>query len=172
MATILHFTIFELQRWGSCCISCQEVCIYYGGFFGECLCKVEYRLYPILWAVYTDPQLHMQKLDFLQKLDSILIYLQINFGTSRIILSGDFNIDLMHRNDRHVRNSLLSINESFNLYPLALRPTRVSATSETLIDNISTNNYYNRLNVSCTVCASISDHFLVLVVFTKEVNKA
>ena len=72
----------------------------------------------IVGCIYRPPTAYASI--FLQKLESILIYLQINFGTSRIILSGDFNIDLMHRNDRHVGNSLLSINESFNLYPLAL----------------------------------------------------
>ena len=77
----------------------------------------------------------------------------------------------MHLNDRNVSNSLLSINESLNLYPLALRPTRVSATSATLIDNIFTNNY-NKLNVSCIVCASISDHFAVFVAFTKDASEA
>ena len=100
---------------------------------------------------------------FLLEMESILVYLPTNYSRSQIILSSDFNIDLMHLNDRNVSNSLLPINESFNLYPLALRPTRVSATSATLIDNIFTNNY-NRLNVCCIVCALISDHFAVFAV--------
>ena len=70
-------------------------------------------VYYVVGCIYRPP--NSDAVIFLQEMESILVYLPTNYSRSQIILSSDFNIDLMHLNDRNVSNSLLSINESFNL---------------------------------------------------------
>ena len=75
-----------------------------------------------------------------------------------ILLMGDFNLNLLnYQSNTDVSNFYDSIS-SFMLQPLILQPTRVSEKSQTLIDNIFSNNcQYN--SVSGNLISKISDHF-------------
>ena len=54
-------------------------------------------------------------------------------------ICGDFNIDLL-KNDSHIQTKTF-VDQLFGAgyYPLITKPTRISLTSQTLIDNICTN---------------------------------
>ena len=96
------------------------------------------------YTVFTDT--------LMQILDSLSIK-----SNDECIISGDFNIDLLKctLNDDSLNflNSMLSL----SLIPLISKPTRVSDTSATLIDNIFTNNPIDF--ISGNIISPISDHF-------------
>ncbi|KAK9745633.1 hypothetical protein QE152_g6757 [Popillia japonica] len=74
--------------------------------------------------------------DFLQILDSILQ--EVSAGSNyTIILSGDFNIDLAKCGV--VSDVFVDMLRSYNLHQTITNPTRITARSQTIIDNIFVN---------------------------------
>ena len=74
------------------------------------------------------------------------------------IFCGDFNVDLTQYGNKPMVDSFFDEISSFSFRPLILQPSRVTANSFTLIDNIFTN------NISCNstggnIVSSISDHY-------------
>ena len=72
---------------------------------------------------------------------------------------GDFNIDLLNYESHNPTSDFLDLVYGNSFVPLITRPTRISISSATLIDNIFTNNFQN-LN-QCTqgiFSTDISDH--------------
>ena len=84
---------------------------------------------------------------------------------------GDFNIDLLN-NSRYNNYSQMFLNGLFThgFYPTILRPTRITDTSATLIDNIFVNVHDDRLGSGIWL-ADISDHLPVYVTLPYE-NKS
>ena len=75
---------------------------------------------------------------------------------------GDFNINLLNSDSYHPTGKFLEIMYSNMLFPLITRPTRVTASSVTLIDNIFTNNYCsNDWSAQGIFVTDISDHYPV-----------
>ena len=77
----------------------------------------------------------------------------------KVILTGDFNFDLIKYNTHKPTNDFYDLLSSFSYKPLILDPRRITYKSSTLIDNIFTN------NISCSseggnLTSSISDHYL------------
>lgn len=116
----------------------------------------------IIGCCYRPPQGNVEH--FTSKLNDILSALKLN--DNYIYLHGDFNLNLfnIHRinNISQFYNNL----QSYSLFPLFNRPTRVTSTSKTLIDNIFTNNIINT-HENFIVVADITDHFPLL----SQVNK-
>ena len=84
------------------------------------------------------------------------------YSRAKCIVVGDFNIDLLRLSERQHANEYLTTMFSYGYMPQILRPTRVTARSATLIDNIWLND--ESLLVSSGVVKSvISDHFPVFV---------
>ena len=71
---------------------------------------------------------------------------------------GDFNVDLLKYETDRQSSDFFDILSSFNFRPLILQPTRVTATSATLIDNIFFNSIGND-SLGGNLTISISDHF-------------
>ena len=70
----------------------------------------------------------------------------------------DHNLDLLkYSKHRPTRDFVLS-NENTNLIPSITRPTRITNSSATLIDNIFVNNDFVRLLKSQIIINDISDH--------------
>ena len=90
--------------------------------------------------------------------DDFLFKILSNIGNNTCVLLGDFNADLLkiesHEDTIYFYNVLI-----FNGFrPLILQPTRVTASSATLIDNI----FINNMAVSSSggnITTTISDHF-------------
>ena len=75
-------------------------------------------------------------------------------------LLGDFNLDLLKSEIHNPTLDFLNSLFSYSFWPLITRPTRVTSSSATLIDNIFTNNI--ALKMSCVngiVINDITDHF-------------
>lgn len=97
---------------------------------------------------------------FNQKITSILQNPQV--ANKEILVMGDLNLDYLHC----CNNKL--IHESYNnfllhgLVPLISKPTRVTSTSKTIIDNILTN-YSNGNLKTGVIKTDLSDHFPIFV---------
>ena len=72
---------------------------------------------------------------------------------------GDFNIDVLKIHTNSSFNTFFENVISQGFYPTITRPTRLSENSNTLIDNIFTNNLGNK-HISGILTSSIADHFI------------
>lgn len=110
-------------------------------------------------VVYRPPSTAMTP--FLDKFESVLVQIT-HKHTGRIVILGDFNIDLAW--DTHNDYTLLL--ESFSLHNIIREPTRITSTSSTLIDHAL-------CNIDSGVCAGvysdpIADHLPIFVVLQNQ----
>ena len=87
-----------------------------------------------------------------------------------LYITGDFNTDLLSETEldgTHFLNTLFQ----YNILPLINKPTRITRSSETLIDNILTNNFKDHKVKSGIIKTDISDHFLIFMTENKLVVK-
>ena len=89
-----------------------------------------------------------------------LINILTTIKQKNLILSGDFNINLLNSNSCQGTKEFIDCIYRFGLFPLINKPTRVTLESATLIDNIFTN-LYNDGRSGILVTDEISDHFPV-----------
>ena len=73
-------------------------------------------------------------------------------------VSGDFNLDLLLHSENNLVNDFLETFYHNNMYPLIDRPTRVTPSSATLIDNIFTNVFSHQIKSGVCV-VNLTDHF-------------
>ena len=80
------------------------------------------------------------------------------------IIGLDHNLDLLkHHKHTNTQNYIKTLLENYHL-PCITRPTRITSTSVTLLDNIIVMpNLYEKQN-SCVICYNISDHLLCLTI--------
>jgi hypothetical protein len=76
-------------------------------------------------------------------------------------LLGDYNIDLLKESSDRQTSDFINIIYSSSFYPTVNKPTRITRTSATIIDNIITNSTAN--HQSGIFIADISDHLPVFV---------
>ena len=79
-------------------------------------------------------------------------------NNKNIILMVDFNFDLLKTDSDQNVSTFYDFLSTFGFCPLILQPTRVTATSATLIDNIFVNNIETE-SIGGNITTSISDHF-------------
>ena len=82
-----------------------------------------------------------------------------------VYLMGDYNNDLL-TTTQHNNLRFINILQSNAFYPHINKPTRISNTSQTLIDNIFSNVYFNSTNG--ILYSDISDHLPIFVVCNQE----
>lgn len=129
-----------------------------------CAATVKFSLNVVVLGLYRPPHKHKAQLDcFFKTLDDILKFLRLRFPKHKLIVSGDFNINILSFGED--RNNLLSILQSYNLNIHILNPTRIGPTSSTCIDNIIS-------DIDISLCNSIvfetglSDHLAQYVCFS------
>ena len=71
------------------------------------------------------------------------------------------NINLLNEDVHTLTNDFINIMSSYSLYPSITKPTRITPTSATLIDNIFTNSNSNQ--TSGIIVADVSDHLPVFI---------
>ena len=94
--------------------------------------------------------------DFNEDLNSLLNSVKNNY--SQIIITGDFNINLININTQETAALFMDSMMSSGLLPNITLPTRISPDSATLIDNIFTTKNLTP-NKSGIIESSISDHY-------------
>ena len=87
-------------------------------------------------------------------------------------ISGDYNINLLNVDKHAASQEFIDIMYSHSFFPCITKPTRVSKTSCTLIDNIFSNDYSEATtSVSGILYTDVSDHFPVYYIdFSVSVN--
>ena len=87
----------------------------------------------------------------------------INATSTDVVLCGDFNIDLLRVNEDNQSSTFYSSMCSNTLLPTISKPTRLTATSCTLIDNIFVSNLNNFNSGILTV--DVTDHMPIFIVY-------
>jgi hypothetical protein len=108
----------------------------------------------VVGSVYRHPKMSID--DFNYNYLSPLLD-KVSSENKTLILLGDFNVDLLKSNTDHNISNFLDILGSNSVLPAILLPTRITATSKTLIDNafISASKFNT---VSGNIIYNISDH--------------
>jgi len=78
-------------------------------------------------------------------------------------IAGDFNIDLLKAESHAPTADFINCIFSHSFYPVINKPTRVTETSATLIDNIFTNFGNAYKHVPSILCSDISDHLPIYI---------
>ena len=86
-----------------------------------------------------------------------------------ILLSGDFNADLLNHANHALTGDFLNAMLSHLMYPVIRNPTRVTEKSSTLIDNIFINCSQNVFE-AVIICNDLSDHFPVAAITLETKN--
>ena len=113
----------------------------------------------IIGVIYRTPDTDVK--DFNVKVSNILD--QIGTHKKKVYLMGDYNINLLNSGTHEHISEFVDILYSNEFLPLISRPTRITSTSATLIDNIMTNcldNFYNSY-INGILVTDISDNFPV-----------
>ena len=76
---------------------------------------------------------------------------------------GDFNLNLLNYDNDDKVKVFVDLMNSCGLFSLITKPTRISQTTTTLIDNIFTNCIHNEFDAGI-LCLDISDHMPVFCV--------
>lgn len=94
---------------------------------------------------------------------------ELNNTHKTIFTVGDFNIDLLDQTNIMVKRYLDTLIQN-NILPTITKPTRVTRTTSTLIDNILTNRpLYAETGIITT---DISDHFPIFLICQQNINTA
>lgn len=120
----------------------------------------------VLGVVYRAPGQPVQQ--FNEEFDQLLS--DLTASKRDIFLMGDFNIDLLKHNEHGPTNTFLNTVTSHYFLPTILRPTRITDTTRTLIDNIFTNIWPKTIN-SALITDAISDHLPVITWFSSHMGK-
>ena len=107
----------------------------------------------VVGVVYRPPNQNLSA--FLAVFNEILS--NITRGGKTCYVAGDYNLDILHYNDHAQTQEFVDNLFSHMLFPLITKPTRITANSATLIDNIFTN------HLTADICNGIiindiSDH--------------
>ena len=84
---------------------------------------------------------------------------------------GDFNINLLNIEEQQYVNEFLDALLVFNMFPLIKYPTRVTANSTSLIDNIFTNDDNANVLSSGLFLSDISDHFPIYCICDRIIHQ-
>lgn len=120
---------------------------------------------PVIGVIYRPPGLALDV--FTAEFDHLLSTLKTK--SKDIILLGDYNIDLLRINDH--KNTSLYYNAliAHHYLPTITKPTRITTTTKTLIDNILTT-AWSKLNWASIIISDISDHLPIIAEFSFESN--
>ena len=121
----------------------------------------------IVSCIYRHPDMNLAEFNILY--DELLSKLRTE--NKNIFILGDFNIDLLKTSNHTESDTFLNNNLSSCIRPLITRPTRITAHSKTLIDNIFTNNIEDEImsgNIICTISDHLPQYAVVKLVTEKN----
>src|SRR6218665_2205498 len=99
---------------------------------------------------------------------SVLVFIMLNEINKELLsfiqtrekdayLLGDYNIDLLKYHTHKLTSNFVEITASHHFLPIITRPTRITSSSATLIDNLFTNNI-KKISHQVILIDDISDH--------------
>ena len=121
----------------------------------------------IIGSIYCPPNTN-EKI-FLNVFDHLCKTLSKEKG-KELILGLDQNLDLLKHDHHTATQNFLEILYGTNLLPCITRPTRITHSSATLIDNILMSNYLHGKQNSCVLVSDISDHMPCLSIIKDCIN--
>ena len=95
-------------------------------------------------------------------LDMVTVFNKINAENKMVYVMGDFNIDLLKDDTDRATHDYIDLIYSHSLIPTIYKPTRITETSATIIDNILTN--CESIINSTILVTDISDHFPTVLI--------
>ena len=113
----------------------------------------------IMSCIYRAPSTNLDK--FINHLEILLNNLSVT--KKEIYVCGDYNVDLFKYRDHKATQEFVDMMFSKGLRPLITKPSRITQSSATLIDNIFTNDLCNDIS-SGLLINDISDHLPVFAV--------
>ena len=126
----------------------------------------------IIGSMYKPP--NTDAADFLQPLHEIIGKSRTHRKKPEIIIRMDHNLDLLKSDSHKGTHAFLELMIQNQLFPSVTRPSRITNTSATLIDNIFISEKFHRSFDSAVLISDISDHLplLCLVKQTKILDKS
>lgn len=103
--------------------------------------------------------------EFVKEVENILV--TIDNEHKLCMLTGDFNLDLLNYSNHSPTSNFVDLMFSYSYFPIISKPTRVTAHSASLIDNIFTNDL-NICTTSGILVSDISDHFAIFQINNSE----
>ena len=113
----------------------------------------------IIGCIYRHPNTYV--MDFNSQLTKLLDKINQN-PNKPSILTGDFNLNLIKADTHPQTNDFLSIMTAHSFIPTITKPTRITSTTATLIDNVFINCITAKY-ARCILCSDISDHLPIMV---------
>ena len=112
-------------------------------------------------TVFRPPGTYLDK--FHRRMQEIIIKIQKE--NKKCYIMGDYNINLMNYDVHAPTAEFTDMMYAISFVPLINRPTRITESSATLIDNIF-NNYFDGLTkgIQCILVTDINDHFPVVYI--------
>ena len=121
----------------------------------------------IIGTIYRIP--HTSVNEFNNEIEILLQSLKTT--NTNIIITGDFNINLMNINSTPSTNNFLDLMLAEKYLPQITLPTRITKTTATLIDNIFTKTSLNNQITSGIISTVISDHYPNFSIFPVQTQK-
>ena len=121
----------------------------------------------IMGSLYHSPNVNENK--FLCHIKETLPKTQNERGENSIILGMDHNLDLLKSHIHQSTQSLIDIMIKNNMHPTITRPTQVTNTTATLIDNVFIDDKLFQSFDSCILIEDISD-YLPAIILLKQMK--
>ena len=83
---------------------------------------------------------------------------------------GNFNLDLLKSSNHPPTNHFIATNFAHSFFPLIAKPTRITSSTATLIDNIFTNVLDQPSSVHGIILTDISDHLPIFHVTYRKLK--
>ena len=122
----------------------------------------------VIGAMYRPPNTNISSF-VADQLNPILSHPRIQSKTCYIL--GDFNVNLLNHSSHTPTADFLDAMFAASFLPLINRPTRISHTSSTLIDNIFTNTPHTQQSLSGILTSDVSDHLPIFHISKHSINR-
>ena len=154
------------------CIPRTDLMIYKEGLYESCFIELITDIGQkniIVGEFYRIPGTNEK--DFLHELDKLLRTIDIE--QKELLIGSDQNIDLLKINTHNNSSELLEICLKSSVIPTIIRPTRITHSTSTLIDNLFISSNLTKNYKSGIILSEISDHFACFIMITnsKKINK-
>ena len=124
--------------------------------------KVPNRNNIIVGEIYRPP--NSSPIEFTELFHALLS--NKHFDNKTCFIMGDFNLNLLNCQDNSTSQDFLNLMLSNSFIPLTRKPTRISDTASTLIDNIFVNNSFSDIT-SGIIVSDVSDHFPIYALMSQ-----